>query len=34
MVFERRLTDGRAVTRMRERRPEAVLAWDELTASA
>lgn len=31
MVFERR-TSGRTVTRMRELRAEAVLAWDELTS--
>ncbi|WP_437834186.1 hypothetical protein [Sorangium sp. So ce1153] len=33
LVFERRLP-GRTVTRMRELRPEAVLAWDELSSSA
>ncbi|WP_437659616.1 hypothetical protein [Sorangium sp. So ce1182] len=32
LVFERRLA-GRSVTRMRELRPEAVLAWDALSAS-
>ncbi|WP_437859356.1 hypothetical protein [Sorangium sp. So ce363] len=33
LVFERRRPD-RTVTRMRELRPEAVLAWDDLTSSA
>ncbi|XXT16677.1 hypothetical protein WME94_41250 [Sorangium sp. So ce429] len=33
LVFERRLPE-RTVTRMRELRPEAVLAWDELTRPA
>ncbi|HTN89198.1 MAG TPA: hypothetical protein VL242_36220 [Sorangium sp.] len=32
LVFERRLS-GLTVTRMRELRPEAVLAWDDLTSS-
>ncbi|KYF74983.1 hypothetical protein BE11_21250 [Sorangium cellulosum] len=32
LVFERRLT-GRTVTRMRELRPEAALAWDALSSS-
>ncbi|WP_437288253.1 hypothetical protein [Sorangium sp. So ce406] len=32
LVFERRLS-GRTVTRMRSLRPEAVLAWDELTST-
>ncbi|MDI1443572.1 hypothetical protein [Polyangium sp. 6x1] len=31
LVFERRTPDG-TVTRMRELRPEAVLAWDALTS--
>ncbi|WP_441289378.1 hypothetical protein ACSRUE_00955 [Sorangium sp. KYC3313] len=34
LVFERRLSEGRAVTWLRELRPEAVLAWDDLTSSA
>ncbi|WP_437715046.1 hypothetical protein WMF45_00680 [Sorangium sp. So ce448] len=34
LVFERRLSEGRAVTWLRELLPEAVLAWDDLTSSA
>ncbi|WP_437548597.1 hypothetical protein WME97_00635 [Sorangium sp. So ce367] len=34
LVFERRLSEGRAVTWLRELRPESVLAWDALTSSA
>ncbi|WP_437279075.1 hypothetical protein WME90_00535 [Sorangium sp. So ce375] len=34
LVFERRLSEGRAVTWLRQLRPEAVLAWDDLTSSA
>ncbi|KYG08157.1 hypothetical protein BE21_25320 [Sorangium cellulosum] len=34
LVFERRLSEGRAVTWLRELRPEAVVAWNELISLA
>ncbi|MDC0680142.1 hypothetical protein [Sorangium atrum] len=33
LVFERRLSEGRAVTWLRELRPESVRVWDDLTSS-